>query len=185
MIFLGLLSRIKKRKMTQTKQATVTWHHIPVSDDDPEVKSFLNPRNPTSGPAFCQFTTRGRWATATGLALASPKEQVGWGFFHGVPSPLSWERAHRFLSYPRPDCVSYRQNKRSLDGFPITVLIWLKISRFKKNFLEETVVCNIHTCWWIDKLPIKALQSLLSSKWTQIPCLYMGLLRVPCSKMHL
>lgn len=102
MIFLGLLSRIKKRKTTQTKQATVTWHHIPVSDNDPEVKSLLNPRNPTSGPAFCQFTTRGRWTTASGLALASPKEQVGWGFFHGVPSPLSWERAHRFLSYPWP-----------------------------------------------------------------------------------
>lgn len=64
-----------RKKITQTKRATITWHHVPVSNDDPEVKSLLNPRN-SSGPVFYVFTTRGQWTTATGMALASPKVQI-------------------------------------------------------------------------------------------------------------
>lgn len=144
MVFLGLFFSNKEKKMTQTKQATVTWHHIPVSDDDPEVKSLLNPRNPTSGPAFCQFTARGQWTTATGLALASPKEHVGWGFSTVFAAHVHGKECTDFCPTPNLTVCPTDRTKDPLMVFQSRSYLAENKSLQKHIFLKETGLQHPH-----------------------------------------
>lgn len=118
------------------------------------------------------------------VSTGNPKGASGLGVFHGVRSPLSWERTHRFLSYPQLDHVDQTEQKAPLVVLQSCSYLVENKSLQNHNFLKKTLVCSIHICWGISKFPFKDF-SLLSSKWTQIPCLYVGVLCDPCSNMHL
>lgn len=107
---------------------------------------YLNPENPVSGPVIYKFTTRGRWATAIGMASASSKVQV-----RSLGFPWSWKYKSLSTSnlsvYPKNVSqmrlgLTMQTELRALGQLIAHIPIWLKVHKLQKHFQKETVMVS-------------------------------------------